>query len=67
MLVPKIENTYYSSCMYMQGHKFQFQTPVINSWLDLGKKSKFKSAQVSTSSGKAFTKEDKFKKNHPGL
>ena len=51
--------------MYMQGHKFQFQTPVINSWSDLGKKSKFKSAQVSTSSGKAFTKEDKFKKKPP--
>ena len=45
MLVPKIENTYYSCRVYTQGHNSVFQTPEINSWSDLGEKNQ---VQVST-------------------
>ena len=37
--VSKIENTYYSHRVYMQGHNSVFQTPVINSWSYLMRKS----------------------------
>ena len=39
VLVPTIENTYYSRHVYTQGHDSVYQTPVINYWSDLGKKS----------------------------
>ena len=63
--VPKIENTYYSHCVYMLGHKSKrkVQTAVRSSWSDLGKKSKFKSMRVSTSSRTAFWKGTKVEIN----
>ena len=48
-LVSRTEKTYYFRGVYTQGHNSTFQIPGTNSWSDLVKKNKFKSALDSTS------------------
>ena len=62
MPVPKIENTFYSHCVHKS--KGKVQTPVKNSWSDLGiKAGSSQRGFHSTSSRTAFRKGKKVKKN----